>query len=472
MTCSFVRYLVALSIFFVFPTGTYSQPSADPGKPNHHAAAAVEAFTVVLKDEAPYFTPKRLRIPRGSMVKWENRGPGLVHTINISTAKGVVRSGAIRPGETWTHAFDAAEDAVIKTACEVHPYMYGTVIVGNPADSLIAASEASAQPKAIGARLRVLEFPLPVPNSVPGIIAVDAEDNLWFVMGGGGFANINHPPLNMIGKMTPDGDMTILHLPTKASVPNGLVIAPDGVVFVTEFFGNKIARIDPRRKTIEEFPIPTPDSWPTALALDSRGNLWFNENKGNKIGRLSPSGQITEYLIPTPNSRPTGMVIDAQDNVWFAERDGNKIGCVRKDGTIIEYAIPTPNAKPTAMAVDAQGRIWFSERQGNKIGSIENGRIREYPLPNPNSGPFFLLIDGDGQVWFTELFGDRIGVLNPTTGKIVEHELPTKDSWPGGLAMDSQGNLWYTMHLGNKIGVIQRSNQLTPGTHNTAVGNH
>jgi virginiamycin B lyase len=430
--------------------------------------AAPEPFTVVLSDEAPYFSPKRLRIPRGSTVKWENRGPALVHTIVVSTAKGVLRSGSVKPGETWSYTFSETDDAVIKTACEVHPYMYGIVVIGNPPDSLLVSSEAATAAKTSETHLRILEFPLPTADSVPSIMAIDAEDNLWFTMGGGGFANINYPPQSMIGKMTLDGDMTVHHLPTPASAPDGLVIAPDGTVFITEFLGNKIARIDPRRKTTEEFTIPTPDSWPTALALDSQGNLWFNENKGNKIGRLSPTGIIREYLIPTQNARPTGMVIDAQDRVWFAQRDGNKIGCVQKDGTIIEYRIPTPRAKPTAMAVDAQGRIWFSERQGNKIAVLDNGQIREYPLPHPDSGPFFLLIDGDGQVWFTELFGDRIGSLNPATGQITEHELPTKDSWPGGLAMDSQGNLWFAMQLKNKVGVILRSARQTTNTQNAA----
>lgn len=452
------RYLFAISILLLVHPAILSFQDATAGTPQNQSAP--KSFTVILSDEAPYFSPKRLRIPRGSSVRWENRGPALIHTIAVNTAKGLVH-GSVKPGESWSHTFADNEDAVIKTACEVHPYMYGIVIVGNPPDSLLLAGESAARARPDEPQLKILEFPLPKTDSVPSIMAVDAEDNVWFTMGGGGFANINYPPQSMIGRITLDGDLTVHQLPTKASAPDGLIVSPTGEIFITEFFGNKIARIDPRRKTMEEFNIPTAEAWPTALALDSKGNLWFNENKGNKIGRLSPSGIITEYLIPTANSRPTGMVIDAHDRVWFAQRDGNKIGCVLNDGSIVEYRIPTPKAKPTAMAVDAQGRIWFSERQGNKIAVLENDQIREYPLPHPDSGPFFLLIDGDGQVWFTELFGNRIGVLNPRTGVIAEHDLPTKDAWPGGLAMDSQGNLWFALQLKNKVGVILRSNQTT-----------
>jgi streptogramin lyase/plastocyanin len=451
--------ILTLMVFGLTQNGFGQNSHSHNGMLNQNnltSADGREISTVVLKDEAPYFSPKRLKVSKGGIVKWENKGPGLVHTIAVSTDAGVISSGAIRPGETFTFDFKDFDNAVVKAACEVHPYMFGIVIIGSPADSLISAVETKPEAKK-KAEPKILEFSLPIADSVPGILEIDAEDNVWFTMGGGGFANINFPPLAMIGKMTLDGDLSTYHLPTKASAPDGLVLNADGTLYITEFLGNKIAKMDAQRKIIEEFTIPTPDANPTALALDSKGNLWFNENKGNKVGRLSPNGIITEFVIPTINSRPTGMVIDREDRVWFAERDGNKIGCIHLDGTIVEYSIPTPKAKPTAMAVDEKGRVWFSERQGNKIAVIENGKIKEYPLPNPNSGPFFILIDGNGHIWFSEIFGDRIGDLNPDTGNIVEYDIPTKDSWVGGIAMDSQGNVWYALQLKNKIGVIIRS---------------
>ena len=452
----------------LFPSATSKAAQNDGGISQDRPGT----YTVVLRDEAPYFNPKRLRVPRGSTIIWDNRGPALIHTVLVNTVKGVSRSGSIRPGQAWSFVLAHSDDAVIKTTCEIHPYMYGIVIVGQPPDSLISAVEAATDSsKGTGESARILEFPLPVADSVPGILAIDPDDNVWFTMGGG-FANIDLPPLNMVGRLTLDGDLRVFTLPSKASGPSGLVIAPDGIIYVTELFGNNIARLDPNRRTIEEHPIPTANSWPTGLALDDEGNLWFNQTRGNKLARLSKSGVVTEFYIPTANSRSTGMVIDQQGNIWIAERDASKIGCLRRDGTFIEYSIPTPKASPTGMAVDRQGRIWFAERQGNKIGVVENGRIREYPLPNPHSGPFFVMIDADGLVWFTQLFGNRIGVLNPETGKITEYDLPTKDSWPGALAMDSQGNVWFTMQLRNKVGVILRSPSKETKAHSSEGARH
>ena len=41
--------------------------------------------------------------------------------------------------------------------------------------------------------------------------------------------------------------------------------------------------------TITEFPIPTQASCPTnGLAVGPDGNIWFTEYWGNKIGRIAP----------------------------------------------------------------------------------------------------------------------------------------------------------------------------------------
>lgn len=429
---------------------------------NQSPPAMPTTLNIVLHDQAPYFNPKRVRVGRGSTVVWNNQGPALVHTILINSTKGAVRSGSIRPGQTWSYTFTEAEDAVIKTSCEVHPYMYGMIIVGNPPDALVSAMESTVGSASGGALARILEFPLPVPNSVPGIIAIDSDDNIWFTMGGGGFANINYPPLSKIGRLTIDGDVTVYTLPTPAAGPSGIAISPDGIVFVTELFGNKIARLDPSRHLIEEYPIPTPESWPTGLVLDAEGNLWFNETKGNKIGRLSAAGVITEFDVPTSASRSTGMAIDQQGNIWIAEREASKIGCLRRDRTFVEYSLPRPGARPTGITVDDRGRVWFAERAGNAIGVLEDGQVREYPLPNAQSAPFFPVVDRDGKVWVTEMFGNRVQMLDPLSGKTVEYAIPTPDSWPLGMAFDSQGNIWVAEQLGNKVAVMLAGQEAKP----------
>lgn len=417
------------------------------------AAAEAGSHTVELNDQAPYFRPKRLHVEPGDTVTWENRGPGLIHTILVVTEQGESRSGPIQPGESWQHTFTG--DAVVKSSCEIHPYMYGIVVVGDPPASLIAAVESQAAvPASPGISLEVVEFPMPVEHAVPGIVAIDRQDNVWVTLGGGGWGNIAHPPLPYFARLTADGDISVYETPSPASGPSGIHLGEDGTVFVTALMGGLIVRLDPRSGSIEEFPVPTEPSWPTGLDLDAHGNLWFNQTKGDKLGMLTPDGAMLEIPVPTPGAHPTGLGIDSHGNVWIAQRDTSKIGCYQANGVWVEYAIPAPRAKPAGILVDRRDRVWFAQREGNRIGVIENGQMREYPLPTPKSGPFFLAEDARGLIWFSQVYGNRIGVLDPETGKVVEFSIPTADSWPGGIAFDSQGALWFAEHLGNKVGMI------------------
>lgn len=47
--------------------------------------------------------------------------------------------------------------------------------------------------------------------------------------------------------------------------------------------------------TVTEYSIPTPISEPVGIANGPDGNLWFTESYGNKIGKITTEGQIKEY---------------------------------------------------------------------------------------------------------------------------------------------------------------------------------
>ena len=447
------RALCAWTSAFGLALALTAAPATPLGAAETASGAAAGAYTVELFDQAPYFQPKRLKIDPGSTVTWVNRGPGLIHTVVVWSAEGEDHSGPIGPGTSWSHTFSG--DAVVKTSCEIHPYMYGIVVVGDPPASLISAIEAQAGvPSSPGVSVEVVEFPIPIPDAVPGIVSIDRQDNVWVTLGGGGWGNIAHPPLPHFGRLTADGDFTAYSTPTPASGPSGLLVGDGGLIYITALMAGKIIRFDPASGSIEETSVPTEPSWPTGLDLAADGSLWFSETKGDKVGRLSPDGVISEIRVPTEGAHPTGLGIDSKGNVWISERDGSKIGCLRPDGTFIEYQIPTPRAKPSGLHVDSQDRIWFAEREGNKIGMIRDGVVTEYPLPEPKSGPFFPVEDANGLIWFSEVYANRLGVLDPESGAIVKIALPTPDSWPGGLAFDSQGTLWFAEHLGNKVGMI------------------
>ena len=77
---------------------------------------------------------------------------------------------------------------------------------------------------------------------------------------------------------------------------------------------------------IGEYPVPTANSKPEDITAGPDGALWFTEDYGNKIGRITTAGVITEYPVPTANSYPEGIVAGPDGALWFTEYYGNRIG--------------------------------------------------------------------------------------------------------------------------------------------------
>src|SRR5438094_5710803 len=80
----------------------------------------------------------------------------------------------------------------------------------------------------------------------PGIEgpACDAQGNIYAV---------NFARQQTIGRVTPDGKATVYaELPGK-SVGNGIRFSPDGIMFVADYVGHNILRLDPATRAITVF---------------------------------------------------------------------------------------------------------------------------------------------------------------------------------------------------------------------------
>ena len=91
-------------------------------------AAAQTAATVAIADglqiTSYQFGPDTTQINVGDNVSWTNTGRQ-IHT--ISSADGVLNSGAINPGETFSFTFTTP--GTYAYFCAPHPWMKGTITV-------------------------------------------------------------------------------------------------------------------------------------------------------------------------------------------------------------------------------------------------------------------------------------------------------------------------------------------------------
>ena len=66
-----------------------------------------------------------------------------------------------------------------------------------------------------------------------------------------------------------------------------LIIAAAGALWFTEPYANRIGRVTTEGELIE-LQLPTADAMPTNLAVGADGAIWFVETAASQIGRLVP----------------------------------------------------------------------------------------------------------------------------------------------------------------------------------------
>jgi streptogramin lyase len=256
--------------------------------------------------------------------------------------------------------------------------------------------------------------------------------------------------------------ITEFTLPSADSGTSFITAGPDGNIWFTEGYANKIGRINPADNTFREFVIPsatiTPPngivtSSPRGITMGPDGNLWFVEFATNKIGKvdLANNYTITEYTVPTSGAQPQGITTGPDGNLWFTEWGGNKIGMFNPSDPnhIYEFPVLTASAHPHAITAGPDGNVWFTEPNANQIGKVD---LTHHYAINEFTGISSINLDAitagpDGNLWFTESGGATgyVGMINPATGVIADFPVPG-GLFPKSIVRGQDGNLWFTAY--------------------------
>jgi virginiamycin B lyase len=84
---------------------------------------------------------------------------------------------------------------------------------------------------------------------------------------------------------------TSYYAPASGNSPGGiygLAIGPSGEIWFTMPAQNTIARFDVTRHRFVYYPIPTKASLPLGLVMGNNQTVWFTEAGSDKIGMLKP----------------------------------------------------------------------------------------------------------------------------------------------------------------------------------------
>lgn len=154
----------------------------------------------------------------------------------------------------------------------------------------------------------------------PHSIVRDVEGKIWF---NGHFTK--EPEL--IGVLDPaTGEVETFPLPNGAmpddgsTIPYGMRIAPDGIIWATQLVGNRLIRFDPATEAFTLYDLPTPTSGPRRLDIAPDGTVWIPEYAAGKLARFDPATeQFTEYDLPIKDALPYIVRADPRTGIiWIA----------------------------------------------------------------------------------------------------------------------------------------------------------
>ena len=221
----------------------------------------------------------------------------------------------------------------------------------------------------------------------PHGLFVDREGNVWMTdaqgKGGKGQQVIKFSPegkvLLILGKAGVAGDG-----PDTFNQPSGVVVAPNGDVFVADGHGGtsnaRIVKFSKEGKFIKAWgkkgSAPGEFNTPHAIALDSKARVFVGDRANNRIQIFDQDGNFIAQW--TQFGRPSGIFIDEDDVIYVSDsesrstnhpgwRRGIRIGSART-GSVVAFipdTEPDPDHQPTSgaegVAADRDGIIYGAE---------------------------------------------------------------------------------------------------------------
>ena len=181
-----------------------------------------------------------------------------------------------------------------------------------------------------------------------------------------------------------EGAFSEYPIPTQDSVPQGVVLGPDGAIWFAEYAGGKIGRID-ENNTLKEYPLPASSNGgvlsPYYLTVGPDNAIWFTDAGDHQIGRLNPAdGSVKLFPLPDGLFNPRRIITGPDGNLWFTlghltfPDGGNRSGVARMTtgGQVTFYPTPQENGLPEGITATGN-TIWYVDAEHKTLVRLSGG---------------------------------------------------------------------------------------------------
>lgn len=269
---------------------------------------------------------------------------------------------------------------------------------------------------------------LTVPNSFTNAVegpAVDKNGNLYAV---------NFQKQGTIGIVTPNGNANVFVELPKGSIGNAIRISNQGDMYVADYTGHNILKIDLKSKKIIVFAHDSSMVQPNDIAI-TKYNTFFASN---------------------PNWK------DGTGSVWYANKKGKIVMRETNMGTTNGIEVSPDNNK-LYVNESLQRKVW--EYKINRKGKLKNKKLL---IEFPDYGMDGMRCDVNGNLYITRYGKGTVAIVSPTGKFIKEVRLigknPTNIAFGGAdgktvyVTMQDGGNIesFRTDIAGNEWKQIQK----------------
>ena len=225
--------------------------------------------------------------------------------------------------------------------------------------------------QAIMAQSQLAATPFTEPHSFTGEIegpACDREGNIYAV-------SFARKPT--IGRITPDGKGEVFLEMPEGSLGNGIRFDRKGTMFVADYTGHSILRVNPKTRKIDVFAHEASMNQPNDIAISADGTIWASDpnwaNSTGQVWRVDRNGKMTRVAadMGTTNGidvSPDGKTLyvneTVQRNVWAftIEHDGSLSG----KRLLIQF----PDFGMDGMRSDVDGNLYITRHGKGTVAVV------------------------------------------------------------------------------------------------------
>ena len=220
----------------------------------------------------------------------------------------------------------------------------------------------------------------------------------------------------------------------------GIVIGPDDKVYVSDYAGNKIMKMDKDGSNLTTMTTHVLE--PVGIAFDNSGNLIVAEHTNSRITRVDSGGNAT--YIKGGLGFVTGVAVDSHNKIFVVSFSTGKIYSMDADGsnsaeftTVLNGASPVKSSL-IGLGIDANDNLYVSDQNNNRIIKIDPSGVQSDFASV--SFPYWASVGKDGYVYASSR--DKTIKKFDLSGNKIE-TYSTGNYTPWGTQVDTGGGIYF-----------------------------